>query len=1068
MDMMHQSYRIIVRVWSAGMLAGCLALPQGRGAGDSPLHLREDGSHLLRILSPQMLELSLVQTKQPASAQLPWWNFVDAGGQFRVADPEAIAVTVGGSPVTIRSLGFKRRTLYAPLKHRDLRVISSLFLELPFPAGEGMTLNVTSPRGALWPAEWRFVAAMDPLRLSPVIHVNQVGYLPSGPKQAMVGYYLGSLGELEIDPDAGFFVVDAKSGATVYQGVLKPRPDAGFPYRTHQSVFEADFSALETPGEYRLRVPGLGASLPFRIDEGILMNFARAYALGLYHQRCGRSNLLPFTRHTHGPCHLARAEVPASTTEHPFTWTIVAQETGDYAKNPRHTAPRLKDPPSELYPFVNRLPVDVSGGHHDAGDYSKYTINSAAMIHHLVFAVDALPRVAELDNLGLPESGDGLPDLLQVAKWESDFLAKLQDADGGFYFLVYPRNRRYEDDVLPDQGDPQVVWPKNTAATAAAVAALAQCASSPRFRQHYPADAARYLEQAHRGWAFLTNAIVRHGKDGAYQKITHYGDNFMHDDELAWAACELFLATGEQAYHDQLRSWFDPADNATWRWGWWRMAESYGNAVRSYAFAVTSGRLDAGQLDPGYLGRCEDQIVAAAMDTMHWSERSAYGTSFPDETKRVRGGGWYFSTDRAFDLAVGYQLEHPPLNDPRPRFTAAFLGNVNYEAGCNPVNVCYLTGLGWIRQREIVHQYAHNDRRVLPPSGIPLGNIQSGLPYLALYQSELGAMSFPSDDAVVAPYPHYDRWTDTHNVSTEFVVVNQARSLAGLALSAAHTSLRTQAWRSASAQITGLPVKVGINTTVTAALVVPGLDLSEAVVVWEAAGHEPVYGTNATFVGRTHGPQWVEVEALWPDGRRVFGVTNFFATNGLPIVTVTAPDARAAEARGDPGQYQFTRDGDLSRPLTIQFTFTGTATKWTDFRRPEGDMPESITFPVGAATATLTIVPVDDPWVEGAETAVLTLVPGAGYNTGEPASAAVEIADNDPGILDLKKKDSGVELTWSSTPGSVYRILAKDSLTTPGWTTVSGDIQATEVITVWLDTSALAVGMRFYHVIEAP
>jgi hypothetical protein len=41
----------------------------------------------------------------------------------------------------------------------------------------------------------------------------------------------------------------------------------------------------------------------------------------------------------------------------------------------------------------------------------------------------------------------------------------MQDDDGGFYFLVYPRDRAYENDVLPDHGDPQIVWPKNTAAT---------------------------------------------------------------------------------------------------------------------------------------------------------------------------------------------------------------------------------------------------------------------------------------------------------------------------------------------------------------------------------------------------------------------------------------------------------------------------------------------------------------------------------------------------------------------------------------------------------------------------
>jgi hypothetical protein len=66
-------------------------------------------------------------------------------------------------------------------------------------------------------------------------------------------------------------------------------------------------------------------------------------------------------------------------------------------------------------------------------------------------------------------------------------------------------------------------------------------------KTQFPDAARTYLEKARKGWAFLEQAIARHGRDGAYQKLTHYGDDFMHDDELAWAACELYLATGESA-----------------------------------------------------------------------------------------------------------------------------------------------------------------------------------------------------------------------------------------------------------------------------------------------------------------------------------------------------------------------------------------------------------------------------------------------------------------------------------------------------------------------------------------
>ncbi len=266
---------------------------------------------------------------------------------------------------------------------------------------------------------------------------------------------------------------------------------------------------------------------------------------------------------------------------------------------------------AQLFPLQRQGAIDTAGGHHDAGDYSKYTANSANMVHYLVFAVDSLPGVADLDNLGIPESGDGISDILQEAKWEADFLAKLQDTDGGFYFLVYPKDREYETGSAPDKGDAQVVWPKTTSSTAAAVAALAQCASSPTFQRLYPQAAAQYLVQAKLGWQFLQNAIARYGRTGAYQKITHYGDTFADQDELAWAACEMFLATGDLSIHALLRSWFNPTDPATWRWGWWHLAECYGHAIRSYTFAARNGRVASLGVGRRLPGQVSGRIVAA-------------------------------------------------------------------------------------------------------------------------------------------------------------------------------------------------------------------------------------------------------------------------------------------------------------------------------------------------------------------------------------------------------------------------------------------------------------------------
>ena len=858
-------------------LAVNLAAENLRLNDNQPLRLPPVGAYQLRILSPTLLELMLITTKPPDPAPATTWGFVDGLGQLHLPQASQLAVSADGNAIAVARLGFKRRVLYAPFRQRDLRIGNCLYLELAQRVNDKQMVEVDNPRHDLWPATKQFRVSNDPLRWSPVIHVNQTGYLPDSPKEAMIGYYLGSLGEMELAAKGvrQFQLIDAVSGQEVFQSSLQPRPDEGFPFPCYQEVLEADFSEFKTPGEYRLSVKGLGVSFPFRIDEAVAGAFARTYALGLYHQRCGTANQLPWTRFTHGPCHLAPAEVPDMSFGFSEVNAVLSKETADSKDNPRHTAPPLSSVAASLYPFLNPGPVDVRGGHHDAGDYSKYTINSASFIHHLVFAADVFPGVGELDNLGLPESGHGKSDILQEAKWEADFLAKMQDADGGFYFLVYPREREYENNVTPDHGDPQVVFPKTTSVTAAATAALAQCASSPTFRKEFPEAAALYLTKARKGWSFLERALARYGMDGSYQKITHYGNEFMHDDELTWAACELFLATGEPAFQEKLLQWLRPSDPATRRWGWWRLYDAYGCAIRSYAFAVTAGKARPEQLNRLLLEECQAEIATAGEDQLNRARHSAYGTSFPLETKRAESAGWYFSGDAAFDLAVACQLDYPIKNDLRPAMRAALLSNFNYEEGCNPVNVTYVAGLGWKRQREMVDQYAQNSRHLLPPTGLPFGNIQGGISWTDHYQKEPAELSFPPDGDSRQPYPFYDRWSDSFNLSQEFVIVNQARALGCLAWLMAQTPLRHQAWNSAPASITGVPASITVNTTVTASLSAPGFDLANARIVWETSGQDPAFGQSLVFTPAARGSDWIEAEAQTPDGRRVFAAMNF-------------------------------------------------------------------------------------------------------------------------------------------------------------------------------------------------
>src|SRR4051812_35455750 len=850
----------------------------------NPLAMPAVGDYGLRVLSPTLLELTLINSKDEDPARVPNWDFVSDTFALSLPATSSFTVTANGQAVAISSTGFKRRPIYAPVKQRDLRIGNNIYLKLSSPIADGAVVEVTNPSGNLWSAPTQFKTTNDALRFNPAIHVNEVGYMPNTTKKAMVGYYLGSLGEMDIPSANGFEIINAANGAAVFTGTLRLRPDVGYSYSPlpYQKVYEADFTAFTTPGEYRLQVPGMGASFAFMINEGVAATFARTFALGLFHQRCGTDMDIPFTRHDHGFCHTNVAEVP--TMAFTFTQDTIASKTYDYA-NSQKSAPRMVSTDTSLFPFVRQGTVDVAKGHHDAGDYSKYTINSAGLIHHLVFAADSFPGAGNLDNLGIPESGDGKSDLLQEAKWEADFLAKMQDTDGGFYFLVYPKTREYEQDVTPDHGDPQVVWPKTPAVTAAATAALAEIASSPRFKQQFPAEAAAYLAKAQLGWTFLMNAIARYGKDGAYQKITHYGNEFGHDDELAWAASAMFAATSNPLYSAKLKEWLpDPNSPSVRRWGWWRMFEGYGCAIRTYAFAVRSGRVSSPLIDGTYLGKCETEILATADDITRFSKQTAYGASFPDPSKGNRDAGWYFSSERGFDITTGYQITA------KPEYKEALFANINYEGGCNPMNVGYVTGLGWKRQRDVVHQYSQNDRRVLPASGIPLGNVLAGCPYLYFYSkestgpNELTELCFPPDNATTAPYPYYDRWIDAFNTTGEFVVVDEARSLASLSYWMAQSAIASQPWKSGTAQITGVPTTLPVDSTATIALTAPGLDLTAAKFVWKLKYLDPSAGAPRTFAPKFSGDPWIEAEALLPEGRRVFARTNFTATTSLSTI----------------------------------------------------------------------------------------------------------------------------------------------------------------------------------------
>jgi predicted extracellular nuclease len=156
---------------------------------------------------------------------------------------------------------------------------------------------------------------------------------------------------------------------------------------------------------------------------------------------------------------------------------------------------------------------------------------------------------------------------------------------------------------------------------------------------------------------------------------------------------------------------------------------------------------------------------------------------------------------------------------------------------------------------------------------------------------------------------------------------------------------------------------------------------------------------------QVEGPETARLTISNPSAGISLGSTTFqeiaIADNDaslLPTVTIAATDANAAESGTtvNTGTFTVTRTGDLTTALTVAYTIGGTATNTNDYNALTG----SVVIPVGQASATITITPVNDAnTTEGNETVSLTLVDGATYDLGATSNATVTITDNTTGSL---------------------------------------------------------------------
>jgi endoglucanase len=515
----------------------------------------------------------------------------------------------------------------------------------------------------------------------PKVRVNQVGYFPGGRKFALVA----GPGEQQLDWQL------KQDGRLLAFGKTKV---IGADRASGDTLQLVDFTKVDATANQVVLSVGAESSAPFDLSNDLYAKLKYDALKYFYHNRSGIEIVMP------------------------------------YAGDPRWTRPAGHAKSDQAVPCGSDVPckyaLDVRKGWYDAGDHGKYVVNGGIAVWTLMNAFERFSAFGDASvfgdgKLGIPEGKNGVPDILDEARWEMEFLLGMQVPEG--QPLAGMAHHKMHDvgwtalGLAPHEAEAAMkrqLRPPSTAATLNLAATAAQAARSfqkydAKFSKVCLAAAERAYAAAKKNPARLAPASDSEGGGGPY-------DDQHVADEFYWAAAELYVTTKQPKYRDDLLAsplhtkMTSPATGALSIMSW---AETDG--LGTISLALSKGVLTAAELQAQ-----KDKIISAAAALVRITAEQGYRFPMPlGKDGQYPWGSNSFVLTNA--MALGYAYDFTKKDE----YLEAAIGALDYIFGLNALAQSYVTGYGDWPLRNPHHRFwAHQASPGYPEA--PPGAVSGG------------------------------------------------------------------------------------------------------------------------------------------------------------------------------------------------------------------------------------------------------------------------------------------------------------------------------------------------------